>query len=150
MQLFDVFTPFSVGLVYLMHRSFQQVSLHKPNTSRPANSERYLVCKWKRHDAGDIEDYLLVVNNRLNQLGLDLLGSTRSTVDVVQLVPPDVMEDEFRQYIVDNNNLMGERQIIGLAKIAAFCKNDQLTEPRYSPARPRFSSEKTHLRLNIG
>ena len=36
-KLFDLFTPFSVGLVYLMYRSFQQVAIHKPNTSRPAN-----------------------------------------------------------------------------------------------------------------
>ena len=39
-KLFDVFTPFSAGLIYLMYRSFKDVSIHKPNTSRPANSER--------------------------------------------------------------------------------------------------------------
>ena len=39
-KLFDVFTPFSVGLIYLMYRCFDRVCLHKPNSSRPANSER--------------------------------------------------------------------------------------------------------------
>jgi len=39
-KLFDIFTPFSVGLVYLMYRTFNQISIHKPVTSRPANSER--------------------------------------------------------------------------------------------------------------
>jgi hypothetical protein len=39
-KLFDLFTPFSVGLVYLMYKSFQRISILKPNTSRPANSER--------------------------------------------------------------------------------------------------------------
>ena len=33
-KIFDLFTPFSVGLVYLMYRSFERVSIHKPNTSR--------------------------------------------------------------------------------------------------------------------
>lgn len=39
-KLFDLFTPFSVGLVYLMYRTFDKVAIHKPVTSRPANSER--------------------------------------------------------------------------------------------------------------
>ena len=39
-KLFDIFTPFSVGLVYLMYRVFRRVSIFKPVTSRPANSER--------------------------------------------------------------------------------------------------------------
>lgn len=39
-KLFDIFTPFSVDLVYIMYRCFKKISIHKPNTSRPANSER--------------------------------------------------------------------------------------------------------------
>ena len=42
-KLFDVFTRFSVGLVYLMYRAFERVALFKPVTSRPANSERCAV-----------------------------------------------------------------------------------------------------------
>ena len=40
-KLFDLFTPFSVGLVYLIYRAFNNVAIYKPVTSRPANSERY-------------------------------------------------------------------------------------------------------------
>lgn len=47
-KIFDLFTSFSVSLIYLMHKCFSKVSICKPNTSRPANSERYLVCKWKK------------------------------------------------------------------------------------------------------
>lgn len=39
-KTFDLFTPFSVGLIYLLHLSFDRLSLFKPITSRPANSER--------------------------------------------------------------------------------------------------------------
>ena len=38
--LFDAYTPFTVGLIYLLHRSFERVCLFKPVTSRPTNSER--------------------------------------------------------------------------------------------------------------
>ena len=40
-KVFDMFTPFSVGLFYLLYRCFNDVCLFKPVTSRPANSERY-------------------------------------------------------------------------------------------------------------
>ena len=40
-KVFDMFTPFSVGLFYLLYRCFERVCIFKPVTSRPANSERY-------------------------------------------------------------------------------------------------------------
>jgi len=48
-KLFDVFTRFSVGLVYLMHRAFEHVALFKPVTSRPANSERFAYYSMSLH-----------------------------------------------------------------------------------------------------
>lgn len=42
-KTFDLFTPFSVGLIYLLYLCFERVSLFKPVTSRPANSERSVV-----------------------------------------------------------------------------------------------------------
>nr|XP_035930250.1 cap-specific mRNA (nucleoside-2'-O-)-methyltransferase 1 isoform X2 [Halichoerus grypus] len=40
-KTFDLFTPFSVGLVYLLYCCFERVCLFKPVTSRPANSESH-------------------------------------------------------------------------------------------------------------
>ena len=39
-KIFDMFTPFLVGLIYLLYRCFDKVCIIKPVTSRPANSER--------------------------------------------------------------------------------------------------------------
>ena len=138
-KLFDIFTPFSVGLVYLMYRAFERVCIHKPNTSRPANSERYIICKWKRQDCADIADYLYEVNCRLNQLGFTHLGSTRSMTDVTHIVPLElIMQDEaFFEYMRNSNNLCGEWQIMGLAKIVAFAKNQNLHEGRQSYIRDK-------------
>ena len=41
-KVFDMFTPFSAGLFYLLYRCFRTVCVFKPVTSRPANSERYV------------------------------------------------------------------------------------------------------------
>ncbi|CAH8472936.1 unnamed protein product, partial [Schistosoma turkestanicum] len=45
MKLFDTFTEFTIGIIYLMGYLFEEIYIIKPVTSRPANSERYLVCK---------------------------------------------------------------------------------------------------------
>ncbi|KAJ3071183.1 FtsJ methyltransferase domain-containing protein 2 [Podochytrium sp. JEL0797] len=44
-KTFELLTPFSVGVVYLLYKSFARVAIVKPSTSRPANSERYIVCR---------------------------------------------------------------------------------------------------------
>ncbi len=36
----------------------------------------------------------------------------------------------FCDYLASSNNRLGERQIVGLAKIAAFCKDRDLVEGR--------------------
>lgn len=61
-KTFDLFTPFSVGLVYLLYCCFERVCLFKPITSRPANSERYVVCKGLKVGIDDVRDYLFAVN----------------------------------------------------------------------------------------
>ena len=48
-KIFDMFTPFSVGLFYLLYRSFEKVCIFKPVTSRPANSERYVVNMFNKY-----------------------------------------------------------------------------------------------------
>ena len=137
-KLFDLFTPFSVGLIYLMYRSFQVISIHKPNTSRPANSERYIICKWKRPDSDNIRHYMLEINERINRLGFSLEGNTKSSVDILQIVPDSVMRQdspEFLEYINESNNDIADNQIVGLTKIAAFCKNQNLHEFRQGEIR---------------
>ena len=136
-KLFDLFTPFSVGLVYLMYRSFHSIAIHKPNTSRPANSERYVICKWKRADTKDLFEYLLETNQRISSLGLDLQGNTRSSTDVLKLVPDSMIngDKEFFSYMKTSNNEIADMQAVGLTKIAAFCRNETLHEWRQAELR---------------
>ncbi|XP_076643921.1 cap methyltransferase 1 [Halictus rubicundus] len=123
-KLFDVFTPFSGGLVYLMYRCFNEICIFKPNTSRPANSERYLVCKHKRPNTEAVVRYLKYVN--------EILLKKDKNNDVTHLVPFEELEKEnqFLQYLRESNNYLGKKQITGLQKIAAFCEDTTLIEPK--------------------
>ena len=43
-KFFDLFSLNSIQLLYLLNYSFEKVYIFKPETSRPANSEKYIVC----------------------------------------------------------------------------------------------------------
>uniref|UniRef100_A0AAR2KVQ2 Cap-specific mRNA (nucleoside-2'-O-)-methyltransferase 1 n=1 Tax=Pygocentrus nattereri TaxID=42514 RepID=A0AAR2KVQ2_PYGNA len=97
-KTFDLFTPFSVGLTYLLYLCFERVSLFKPVTSRPANSERYVVCRSLKPGSDAVRDYLFNVNLKLNHL-------RHSERDVTDVVPLDIIkgDTDFYQYMIKSN-----------------------------------------------
>ncbi|XP_018406289.1 PREDICTED: cap-specific mRNA (nucleoside-2'-O-)-methyltransferase 1 [Cyphomyrmex costatus] len=128
-KLFDLFTPFSAGLVYLMYHCFESISIFKPNTSRPANSERYLICKGKKKDTHMVMNYLSHINRSL---------SKRDDInDIIEIVPLDILEEdtEFLRYLRNSNDTLGKKQIVNLLKIAAFCEDSTLIEPKQAEMR---------------
>jgi len=46
LKVFDIMTETSVHLLYLLSKCYQDVYIYKPKTSRPTNSEKYIVCKY--------------------------------------------------------------------------------------------------------
>nr|XP_056709258.1 cap-specific mRNA (nucleoside-2'-O-)-methyltransferase 1 [Euleptes europaea] len=129
-KTFDLFTPFSVGLVYLLYCCFERVSICKPVTSRPANSERYVVCRGLKSGIEEVRDYFFAVNMKLNQL-------RNSDQDVNLIVPLEVIkgDHEFYDYMVQSNERFCKAQIKALAKIHSFVQDTTLSEPRQADIR---------------
>nr|XP_023021748.1 cap-specific mRNA (nucleoside-2'-O-)-methyltransferase 1 isoform X2 [Leptinotarsa decemlineata] len=132
-KLFDTFTPFSVGLLYLMYKCFKKVTILKPNTSRPANSERYLICSSlkKSPSTENIKNYLKDIVNRLWDI------KDKSDVDILEIVPLCILKEDqdFYRYIYETNRRLGIRQTMGLEKLATFCHNKSLVEIRQQECR---------------
>nr|CAB3231947.1 cap-specific mRNA (nucleoside-2'-O-)-methyltransferase 1 [Phallusia mammillata] len=122
-KTFDLFTPFSVGLVYLLRIAFRRVAIFKPVTSRPANSERYVVCEGYRDPGRRIGNYLLDINEALN-------GMKNTGRDVTEVVPFEIMSEDidFINYFKRSNESLADQQCKALAKIHAFYKNSELME----------------------
>ena len=60
-KFFDTFTNASVHMLYLLSMLYEEVYFVKPNTSRYANSEKYIVCKYfKLDDSSKIVDKLFI------------------------------------------------------------------------------------------
>lgn len=72
-KFFDLLDTFTVGLVYLMYKCFKQMSIIKPNASRPANSERYIVFKYKTKITKTIQQHLFHVNEEIWNTNADII-----------------------------------------------------------------------------
>jgi 23S rRNA U2552 (ribose-2'-O)-methylase RlmE/FtsJ len=45
LKMFDIYTVTNYHLLYLLSQCYSQVFIYKPLTSRPTNSEKYIICK---------------------------------------------------------------------------------------------------------
>jgi 23S rRNA U2552 (ribose-2'-O)-methylase RlmE/FtsJ len=45
LKVFDIFTSGSVDILYLLSNMYNSIAIVKPNTSRYANSEKFIICK---------------------------------------------------------------------------------------------------------
>ena len=43
-KIFDIFSITTIRILYIIYNLFESVHIFKPDTSRPANSEKYIVC----------------------------------------------------------------------------------------------------------
>ncbi|KAI8582419.1 hypothetical protein K450DRAFT_227081 [Umbelopsis ramanniana AG] len=65
-KFFDITQESTAGLVWILYQCFESICITKPLTSRPANSERYIICdklRFSRPQA--IIDYLMKVNQAI-------------------------------------------------------------------------------------
>ncbi|XP_065911664.1 cap-specific mRNA (nucleoside-2'-O-)-methyltransferase 1-like isoform X2 [Dysidea avara] len=133
-KTFDLFTTFNVGLIYLLYRCFEKVCIFKPVTSRPANSERYVVCLNKHPYTDPVHDHLFDINEKLNELKANnsKLIDTSEHVDVMEVVPINMIrkDESFVDYMTFSNNSLGASQALALKKIQYFVKNPNLFEMR--------------------
>ncbi|KAK4873141.1 hypothetical protein RN001_015170 [Aquatica leii] len=135
-KLFDLFTLFSVGLIFLMYKCFDKISILKPNASRPANSERYLLCYGLKNNphTDTIRTYLASIATEL----WDLREVRKSsTIDINEIVPLSIIksDDDFCEFLTESNNKIGRNQIIGLEKLGVFGRNARLVDPRQDDLR---------------
>lgn len=125
------------------------MAIIKPNTSRPANSERYIVFKNKLDNCECIENFLFKINCSLDSFELalkqELEGqsppaneySSLIREDFHQLIPLETIKADgaFYSYICHSNNTLGKRQIHFLCKERAFAANPHLVDNRQNNLR---------------
>ena len=105
-KFFDMYTEITQSLIYLLFTTYNEVYITKPNTSRSANSEKYLVCKgFLGLDKHYLKKLYILVNN--------LRYINKNNMQVHQLFNYE-FPNSFINYINHINTLFYENQIINI------------------------------------
>ncbi len=76
-KLFDIFSEFTIKLIYILTIFYKEVYLYKPKTSRGANSEKYIICKYFKGISTDYINKLFILNDKIHKTNnkyLDITG----------------------------------------------------------------------------
>lgn len=105
-KLFDTITKPMVDLLYLTSHLFETIKLVKPLMSRPANSEKYLVCIDRKSDGNNILDFMKSTINSYN-------GS--NIISFVKELPKSYVN-----WITKLNNVYTENQTYNVKNIITY------------------------------
>ena len=62
LKVFDTFTETSISIMWLLCQHYQSYQLIKPSTSRPTNSEKYIICKGFKGELFKTQSLLSLLN----------------------------------------------------------------------------------------
>ncbi len=100
LKVFDIFTYASLDLIYILSLSYNKVYISKPNSSRFANSEKYIICKDFKLD--DSTDIVIKLSNYLDKLDNNIFIKRFLNVDISYL---------YKNKLQEINAIYGQQQI---------------------------------------
>ena len=126
-KVFDIFSISMLQIIYLLTLCFEQVHIYKPETSRPANSEKYLVCLYYRDN--------LSVSMKKNLLNIiekwNLLANGLSEMDSIIFSDLKISK-EFIHKMDEYNRKYIDAQIFYLNNTIELAKNKIQKEQYYN------------------
>ncbi|KYQ92013.1 D111/G-patch domain-containing protein [Tieghemostelium lacteum] len=124
-KIFDTFNSFTVGLLYLVFKSFGQFAIVKPYTSRPLNSERYVVAKnLKQYRPEKLIKYLHHINEKIN-----------SGHSVLEIINKCDVDPRFEEYISKTSKQICEKQIKAFEFFKKYVEDENLVQPDHEEIR---------------
>ena len=105
LKMYDTFTQFSVDILYLLSNLYESVYVIKPNTSRFANSEKYIVCKNFRCE--NVKEYITIFYTILSNLekGDNSINNTFHSLFDIKI--PYIFTNKLEEI----NAILGQQQI---------------------------------------
>ena len=118
LKVFDTLTETSVHLLYLLSLCYKEIYIYKPKTSRPTNSEKYIICKYFNLPEDLKGKYL----NKLKTLSdnIRLIKSKFISFRLFENLP-----NEFLSSIKEINNSLLNKQCFFLEKAIYLCNNEK-------------------------
>lgn len=114
LKMFDTFTQVSIEYLYLLSILYDEVHIVKPNTSRYANSEKYVVCKNFR--LSDTDSLVKILYSAITNLKDDEFLNKILNIDI-----PYLYFNKLEEY----NAIIGQQQIENIASTLSLISNNK-------------------------
>ena len=115
LKMFDLFTYASLDLLYILSLCYEKVYILKPNTSRFANSEKYIICKnFKLDNSISIVNKLSTFYDYLNS---DYIIKRFLNIDIPYL---------YKNRLEELNAIFGQQQIENITTTFNLIENKKL------------------------
>ena len=119
-KVYDTVSKFMADLLFITANCFENIWLFKPISSRPANSERYLVAKGLR---GNIQEYTAL----LTEVYLKYQESDKMVTQIVEELP-----DNFTSWLTNINMTMLNYQMDAIKNIIALMSGQSIQPQLYN------------------
>jgi 23S rRNA U2552 (ribose-2'-O)-methylase RlmE/FtsJ len=122
-KVFDLFSVSMIRMIELLNRNFEYVYIYKPETSRPANSEKYIICmNYLNKMSEEDKDKLLIQIKYWNQMVNEKDDSFKSNhfIDIHNMKVNSTLVHLLDQY----NREYLENQKKSLRKTIEIAKNN--------------------------
>lgn len=115
-KIFETATEAMAGVVYVLSMCFEQLYIVKPITSRPTNSERYIIGLQRR---GGIDPYVRIFNEIYTKFDADRFLTHITSVP-----------GSFTQKLTDINNYVLNQQLSSIANVVRLKAGQDITLPQ--------------------
>lgn len=122
LKMFDIFTESSVHLLYLLSLCYSDVTIYKPKTSRPTNSEKYIICKNFTLE----EDGKKIIIEHLTRLSQEIQNNN-NTIDKTKFISFRIFKEIpslFINKITNMNISLITNQCTFLESALNLCNNE--------------------------
>jgi len=129
LKLFDIFKYKTLEIIYLLCNLYENVYIFKPNTSRIANSEKYIICiNYKNNNkkiiTNIIENFDLIINN----------------IDSISSLFNLKLNKHFLTKIQEINAIYGEQQLENISATINLIKELKILNIKYNLINNEYSS----------
>lgn len=118
-KVFDTVTNISAQILFILAQCFESIIVFKPVTSRPANAERYVICRNRRQN---VQSYY--------QLLLQAANAYEDTNYLTSLFA-EPLPTNFIQWLTASNNESINRQLTAAQNILQYLQGNTPEIPEY-------------------
>lgn len=112
LKVYDIFTRVMVEMLYILSSMYENVQICKPNTSRQANSEKYIYCRgFLLEDSSEyIEKFMELMDDMDENLSSSKVYNVLSNRHILSIIDVNI-EYAFMIKLEEINSVLGNMQL---------------------------------------